>query len=180
MLETTMNIPEPSVARLPDLVVDFLAQTFIRYARTKEPTLVVRPNGPVMFYRWWLMRDEKLCSVYLNRHVGSDDVQAPHDHPWDNMSIILEGEFSEKLYEEHELRATVVRTKGDVVVRTATLSHRIEMRPGEECWTLFITGPSVNKWSFNCPDGPVPAELFLHPLNPLTEPGPGCGGNKPG
>jgi hypothetical protein len=179
MPEATMNIPQPRVTKLPDVAVDFMAQTFIGYARTKEPTLIARPNGAVMFYRWWLMRDEKLCSVYLNRHVGSDDVQAPHDHPWDNMSIILEGKFREKLYEKHELRQTVVRTKGDVVVRVARFSHRIEMEPGEECWTLFITGPTVNKWSFNCPDGPVLAELFLHPTNPLNEPGAGCAGNKP-
>jgi hypothetical protein len=116
--------------------------------------------------RWWLMRDEKLCSVYLNRHVGSDDVHAPRDHRWDNMSIILEGEFSEKLYEEHEPRETVVRTKGDVVVRAATLSHRIEMRPGEECWTLFVTGPAINKWCFKYPGGPVPPDQTTHRAQP--------------
>ena len=171
-----MNMLQPNVSKLPDLVVDFLAQTFTRYARANEPTLIVRPTGPVMFYRWWLMRDEKLCSVYINRHVGSDDLPAPHDHPWDNMTIVLDGRFSEELYQEDQLCETVVRTKGDVVVRSATFSHRIEMRPGEECWTLFVTGPVVNKWSFKCPGGPVPAELFLHPINPLTERGPGCEG----
>jgi hypothetical protein len=167
---------QPDVSKLPDLVVDFLAQTFTRYARANEPTLIVRPNGPVMFYRWWLMRDEKLCSVYINRHVGSDDLPAPHDHPWDNMTIVLEGKFCEQLYEEDELRETVMRSRGDVVVRSAAFSHRIEMRPGEECWTLFITGPVVNRWSFKCPGGPIPAELFLHPVNPLRERGPGCEG----
>jgi hypothetical protein len=86
-----------------------------------------------------------------------------------------EGELSEKLYEGHEPRETVVRTEGDGVVRTATLTHRIEMRPGEKCWTLFITGPTVNKWSFYCADGPIAAELLLHPIGPLAEPGPGWG-----
>jgi hypothetical protein len=82
------------------------------------------------------------------------------------MSIILEGEFSEKLYEEHEPRETVVRTKGDVVVRAATLSHRIEMRPGEECWTLFVTGPAINKWCFKYPGGPVPPDQTTHCAQP--------------
>lgn len=173
-----MATPLPEVTRLPKLVVDFLTQTFIPYARAKEPTLIARPSGRVMFYRWWVVRDEGVCSVYVNRHVGSDDVQAPHDHPWDNMSIILDGQFSECLYDGPELRETIVRRRGDVVVRAATLSHRIEMRPGEDCWTLFVTGPAINKWSFNCPGGPVPAERFLHPINPLSEPGPGCAGNQ--
>jgi hypothetical protein len=60
-----------------------------------------------------------------------------------------EGESSEKLCEGHEPRETVVRTKA--TLRTATLPHRIEMRPGEKCWTLFI---------FYCADGPISGAVF--------------------
>jgi hypothetical protein len=38
------------------------------------------------------------------------------------------------------------------VLRKPTALHRVELTHGH-CWTLFITGPKVRDWGFQCPHG---------------------------
>ena len=45
LLKTRMNIPQPRVTKRLEVAVDFMTQTFIRYARAKQPTLLAWPNG---------------------------------------------------------------------------------------------------------------------------------------
>ena len=40
-----------------------------------------------------------------------------------------------------------------VCVNRIGMPHRIEIRGGEQCWTLFITGPRIREWGFHCPQG---------------------------
>jgi hypothetical protein len=131
-------------ARAPDEVVDGLDE-----------------KGKTVPYllRWFIKREEEGTGrrVYLHCFCRSDYDRALHDHPWSSTSIILEGEYLEHLQDgtvEH-------RKAGDVVSRSAEAQHRVELIGGRRCWTLFITGPKVREWGFQCKDGWVHNNDFI-------------------
>jgi len=92
--------------------------------------------------------------------MRSDDDRALHDHPWVNLSILLEGYYIEHSILAGGINKQVIRFAGDWKCRLPTSAHRVEIF--EPCWTLFITGPIVRVWGFHCPDaGFVPWSKFV-------------------
>lgn len=83
--------------------------------------------------------------AYLH-HIVRSDIDDFHDHPWENTSVILAGGYWEVTPEGRWWRA-----RGDVIQRSARALHRIELEPGLEPWSLFITGPKVREWGFQHP-----------------------------
>ena len=98
--------------------------------------------------RWWVVPRNRYCSVYLHEINKSDDDRALHDHPWDNTSHVIDGQ-----YIEHTPEGVFVRKAGDVISRPANALHRLEIEPGSSAITLFITGPTIREWGFQCPQG---------------------------
>ena len=145
-----------------------------RIAHRRQPDFVIgNPDDPYL-RRWWLIPRNRFLNAYLHHFLHSDDDRALHDHPWVNCSILLEGE-----YVEHTIAAGGVHHRerceaGDVKVRRASAAHRIELFPGQECWTLFLTGPILRQWGFHCPQGWKPWKKFVNMESP-GEAGPGCG-----
>lgn len=120
--------------------------------------------------RWWIVLRNLACNVYLHEFAGSDDDRAMHDHPWDNTSYILFGR-----YIEHTPAGSFVRQEGDVVQRRAVDQHRIEVFEGKPpVLTLFITGPKVREWGFQCPQGWRHWQEFCAPGD-SSQVGRGCG-----
>lgn len=124
---------------------------------------VIYRRGQPQLHRWHIIPMNRWFNVYLHHFMASDEDAALHDHPWANMSLILDGG-----YIEHTVRASdgkhilTPRVAGDVVFRRATQAHRVEMSaPGLSCWSLFITGPKVRTWGFHCPKGWVPWREFV-------------------
>jgi len=109
----------------------------------RPPDFKIREN---YLHRWWLIPRNRVCNIYLHHMMESDDNRALHDHPWHSLSIILKGKFLE-ITEDNK---SSWRKRGQVVFRRATLAHRLELLPGEEAWTLFITGPKIREWGFHC------------------------------
>lgn len=103
--------------------------------------------------RWYVIPRNRFLNVYLHFFLRSDDDRALHDHPWWSVSLLLGGALTEHtiarggIHQHRPLRAGAFR------VRSARFAHRIEVRPGESAWTLFITGPVIRKWGFHCPNG---------------------------
>lgn len=125
--------------------------------------------GPGYLQRWWLIPRNEWCNVYLHRFLRSDDDRALHDHPWASTSFIVSGR-----YREHTPDGVFERQAGDVISRGATALHRVELHPGEQAITLFITGPKVRDWGFQCPQGWVPWQIFTDPTD-SSRVGRGCG-----
>ena len=119
--------------------------------------------------RWWLIPRNPLLNIYLHQFLRSDDDRALHDHPWPSLSLMLRGRlmehtFAEPIYRRRLrfIRATNVGeapkikthvdliTAGSIRFRGAGFSHRLELPAGEQCWTLFITGPTLRAWGFWC------------------------------
>lgn len=111
----------------------------------RKPDFIIGDN---YLRRWWVMPRNLYCNVYLHEILRSDDDRALHDHPWDNSSWLIEGE-----YIEHLVGGPRVRRAGDFVSRRAASLHRLVIPEGGRAVSLFCTGPKVREWGFDCPQG---------------------------
>lgn len=125
---------EVGAARAPDVIIDGGDTAHLPYLR-----------------RWFVIPRNKFLNVYLHHFQRSDGSPIPHDHPWLNLSIVLHGEYVEQWIQQGGIPRAVIRKAGDIVFRLPWFAHRIEMAPGGQCWTLFITGPNLRTWGFHSP-----------------------------
>ena len=120
-----------------------------RGVTAREPDVRIGEHelGGTYLERWWAVPRNYHANVYVHRFLRSDrDVM--HDHPWDNMTVVLEGE-----YLEETPHGTFHRRTGEVVFRQATDAHRVVLPEGQTPLTAFFTGPSIRDWGFHCPKG---------------------------
>lgn len=149
------------------------ANALIGALTSRAPDFIIgEPARPYM-RRWWLIPRNPVFNVYLHHFLRSDDDRALHDHPWWNLSVLLEGR-----YVEHTIAAGGINyhrelSAGAVKFRLAKAAHRIELIDGP-VWTLFITGPRFRSWGFHCPKRWVHWREFTSPEN-KGEVGAGCG-----
>lgn len=113
--------------------------------------------------RWRLGAYGDAPNAYIHRFRGDDDDRALHDHPYDNVSVILAGSYNEHFHVDpftvfenryltyRYLTWSVRRHPGQVINRKATDYHRLTMVT-EEVISLFIPGPRVRRWGFLLPD----------------------------
>jgi len=120
--------------------------------------------GDPYLLRWFLVRPNRFCNVYLHAMLKSDDDRVMHDHPWPSLSIMLSGHLIEHYANRPKLKVDRFFPKlrylhvGRIVFRRPSLAHRLSVpdwsaesgTPGNEVWTLFITGPWVRRWGFWC------------------------------
>ncbi len=141
-------------------------QAWARTVMERAPDFVI---GDDYLRRWWVIPRNPWVNVYLHDIRKSDDDRAFHDHPWMNSSFLIAGR-----YIEHTPDGRFERAAGDYVIRGAQQLHRLEVRPGETAISLFITGPKVREWGFDCPQGWVNWRDFTNELDP-GQVGRGCG-----
>lgn len=141
-------------------------QAWAKAQMMRAPDFVI---GDDYLRRWWVVPRNPFCNVYLHEILKSDDDRALHDHPWANTSLVIEG-----CYIEHTPGAWITRHPGDVVTREAMTLHRLEIPEGGRAVWLFMTGPKVREWGFDCPKGWVPWQDFVDARDP-GQPGRGCG-----
>ena len=112
-------------------------------------------NGPD--HEPYLERYHLLClpfgyRVYLHRFVASDPGRGLHNHPWRHaMSLVLSGSYQETRMLGAE-RDNLIRHRwlraGNVNFIPGEVFHRVNLAPGEECWSLFIHAPAIRSWGF--------------------------------
>lgn len=108
--------------------------------------------------RWHVVEKNDRQNIYLHQQLRDDDDRALHDHPWDNVSVILEGGYVEMMPDPQSGEiVSVTRRPGDVIFRPAAAAHRLVLprREGRvvPSWSLFLTGPKLRDWGFLCPKG---------------------------
>lgn len=110
----------------------------------------------------WAARLHIIKSSDMDRHL--------HDHPWWNMSILLEGSYAEELplfqgqpasWDSLEHTKFILREPGDIILRKATDRHRLHL-VSEEVVSLFIMGPAERMWGFHTEEGFVPFREYLN------------------
>lgn len=143
-----------------------LIKKFVKNKILTKPDLTIGSENEPYMLRWWLIPRNRYFNIYLHRILRSDDDRALHDHPWVSLSLILEGEVWEVLpIAPNEISGRLLKA-GDIVTRTATSAHRLELLNGAPCMTLFMTGPRVREWGFHCPKGWRHWREFTDPSNP--------------
>lgn len=135
----------------------------------REPDFVIGGRSNPYMRRWWIIPRNRLFNIYLHNIVRSDDDRALHDHPWWNLSILLKGN-----YLEHTPDGEFYRSRGSMILRRATATHRISVAGDGAVWTLFITGPAIRQWGFHCPQGWRHWKIFTNPADGGETVGRGC------
>jgi len=140
---------------------DFQQATTLLGGHVREPDFIIAPDGNPYLYRWYLQRNfcdnGGGCGSNMHIQVASDPERPLHDHPWDNMSVILGGAgYLEHFQKRPPHGDTLVyqRRVGDTIFRRAHEAHRLIM-PEHGLYTLtqFTFGKKLKKWGFWYPDG---------------------------
>lgn len=122
-------------------------------------------TGPVSFWRrpvaWCFQRLG--IAIRVHHILRSDQGRDPHDHPWPFMTVILKGGYFEHRFDKTGAWAgSKWHGAGSVLFRRAADYHMLELPRGETAWTLFITGPKVQKWGFKPLNQPkIPYDQYL-------------------
>lgn len=120
-----------------------------KVAESRKPDFEVVHEGRTYLRRWHLLRRNKWLNVYLHLFLGDDEDEALHDHPWLNVSYLLEGTYTEWTIAAGGVQHSRVLQAGHMRARLPRTAHRIQLHSGP-CWSLFITGPLVRTWGFHC------------------------------
>ena len=135
--------------RLPDFALDWLEKRLWKVG-ARPPDFVIQTDGSPYIYRWHVGWHGPLFNLNLHYIMRSDSARCLHDHPWFNVSILLDGEYAE----ENPGGVFTLHQKGDVVFRGPWKPHRILLPPGgRPATSLFITGPRLWKWGFYTREG---------------------------
>ena len=121
-------------------------------AQRRNPDFIIGPKSDPYLKRWWIIPRNRFFNIYLHKFLHSDDDRALHDHPWLNVSLLLDGSYTEHTISQGGVHHHTVYKTGDLKFRRAKAAHRIELHAGT-CWSLFVTGPVIREWGFHCPTG---------------------------
>ena len=114
-----------------------------------KPALVIGPDDNPYLKRWHILPDNKFFNIYLHQFLRDDDDRALHDHPWKSLSIIIKGS-----YYETTIKGEKYWKNGSIIYRNATDGHRVNVsKTGKPAWTIFMTGPVIREWGFQCKEG---------------------------
>ncbi len=94
------------------------------------------------YLRRWAIAIDRFASIRLHHWHSGDDPRNFHDHPWDFVTIVLWGAYTD-VTESGEERMT----PGTIRYRPALHRHTVRVDKGG-CWTLLLTGKVVRKWGF--------------------------------
>lgn len=145
---------------------------------------IYREPGRVYLRRWWILPRNRLFNIYLHHFCQSDIDIALHDHPWCWASVILTHG-----YWEHTKKGRFWRKPFEPRFGLPRTFHRVELdktglvfrKSGntwtneQDVWTIFITGPRVHDWGFDCgKKGFVPWEKFVKKIPGGNQVGKGC------
>lgn len=121
------------------------------------------------YMRRWIF-STPLFTVRLHC-IKESDYGPPHNHPWNFVSVILKGRYTEELYQVSigavpiQLRKMLRRKAFCPVFRRTTAIHKVLLEPGENVWTLCITDGArkrngVARWGFWTLNGYVPWQVY--------------------
>lgn len=138
-------------------------------------------DGSLYMGRYWLRpysADRPGIAARVHHIATPDADRHMHDHPWDFVSLVLRGGYTElrpvavePCFEGEEERSfEVTRRAGSLAFRRATDRHRI-VAVLPDTWTLFVTGPKRHWWGFHTPRGKVHWQDYVsaHNTAPIAE-----------
>jgi hypothetical protein len=162
------------------------------YMQNRKPDVIIGAADDPYLLRWWIIPRNKFFNLYLHRVLRSDDDRALHDHPWINLSYIVEGQYNEHTIQAGGIHHRTLRKEGSFKFRLPRMAHRLELLEEVEevyaghgnvleivhrmpCTTLFFTGPNVRIWGFHCMQGWIEWTDFTRKTEAGTDVTKGCG-----
>lgn len=128
-----------------DRIMDKLGRKRIVMDRVNDKPYLVR------YYLFLTDRKRFPFNVFLHKFLKSDPDDL-HDHPWPYATLILRGGYYEwvPIYEGTAIvgQKKLWRGAGHFRINKAKSFHRIEVKQGVDCWTLFMPGPQQRMWGF--------------------------------
>lgn len=94
------------------------------------------------YYLFFKDRETFPFNIFIHKFLKSDPDDL-HDHPWGFRTLILKGG-----YWEHTEQGKFWRKPGFTQSVEPMHKHRVELKPGCTCWTLFIPYRRCRKWGF--------------------------------
>lgn len=116
-----------------------------RHMRENTPSQILGKGDDIYLKRWYIRRnaEEWPNNLYIHLMLRSDADPECHDHPFDNVSVVLDGGYNE----EDRTGAMKAVMPGDIIIRSAETAHRIVLTNGPSI-SLFLTGPKRREWGF--------------------------------
>lgn len=151
------NLPMADLPALQEWAASLMA--------SRAPDLTIGGEDNPYMRRWFVIPRNPFQNIYLHEILRSDDDRAGHDHPWDNQTLVIDGQYSEVLFHAEfpwQSTGSIVRKPGDTVIRKATDTHRLVVPEGGRAVTLFTTGPRVRDWGFWCPRSDERKPRWIH------------------
>jgi len=105
-------------------------------------------NEPYLERYYVFLKDRKSFpfNIFIHKFLKSDPDDL-HDHPWSYFTFILMGGYYEWMPGVNcEIRKW--RGPGHFRMCKANSLHRIELKEGITCWTLFMPFAKVREWGF--------------------------------
>jgi hypothetical protein len=145
--------------------MSFIPFAAILYMREVIRTLflvkeIVSKEGKVHFRRWRILATPWF-NIYIHNILRSDEEAHPHDHPWNFLSFVLKGGYSEewlhfyedKAYQKGAPLLKSVRRPGTFVYHDAKDFHKLTLLKGS-AWTLVFTfGKRRPSWGYQTEQG---------------------------
>jgi len=88
----------------------------------------------------------KWFGIYKHIIVKPDEDKHDHDHPWDFLSIVLEGSYADMVngwWNEHRKPLSIKFNKAEYHHKLMAVQG-----PKNRCVTLVITGPRRREWGY--------------------------------
>lgn len=170
----------------------------LKVMASRKPDFTVGDPGNEYLLRWHVLPRNRFGNVYLHKFLRSDDDRALHDHPYANMSWVLQGGYIEHRQEQYMPEFGMSFTPkhrlkpGAFLFRRAKTPHRIQLygdpgphvtvlyrkdeiaEPPTPAITMFICGPRIREWGFHCPQGWVHWLKFVSKTPGGNAVGKGC------
>jgi hypothetical protein len=121
---------------------------------------IISKDGKIHFRRWRILATPWF-NIYIHNILRSDEEAHPHDHPWNFLSFILKGGYSEewlpfyedKAYQNGSSLIKSVRRPGTFVWHDAKDFHKLTLLK-DSAWTLVFTfGKYRPSWGFQTEHG---------------------------
>lgn len=93
-------------------------------------------------------------SIFLHRLLASDVDKHLHDHPWDFVSLILWGSYTELCASSPNWSTPTPRTvkRGDIVRHDHSDAHKLTLN-SKSVWSLVFIGSKRYDWGYQTETG---------------------------
>lgn len=128
----------------------------------------IRSKDGVLHFKRWRILETPWLNIYVHGIYKEDEEAHMHDHPWNYLSIVLRGYFSEKIlnydvitaygkvsrdgkpreWKSRRLEEKVVGPSS-FIYRKAETFHKITKLHSNSVYTLFFTGKRKREWGYD-------------------------------